>query len=60
MFARNQIDTFDAKIRKSCFKFRERLLLTSNDVIKSTNVNTWVSSHYMWQRWNNILYIGAQ
>ena len=57
MFANNRIDSFDARIRKTCFNFRQRLLTSSNNVIISSISNWWVTNNYMWSRWTNLLYI---
>ena len=56
MFVQNIIDTFDARIRKSCFKFRTRLLTCTNNIILATNTHTWISNNYMWLRWQNLLH----
>ncbi len=60
MFVSNGIGTFDARIRQSCFKFRERIMSTNNEVIKATNINSWIFNNYMWHRWDNLLHIGVQ
>ena len=59
MFVSNRIDSFEARIRKSCLKFRERLLASSNTIILTLNDNTWIRSNYIWRKWTNIMYYGA-
>ena len=51
MFVNHRIDGFDASVRKSCFKFRQRALLCDNNIISTTNRSTWVTSNYIWHRW---------
>jgi len=59
MFVTNRIDSLEARIRKSCFKFRERLVASNNTIILTLNDNTWVRSNYIWRKWTNIMYYGA-
>ena len=59
MFVLNHVDTFNARIRKSCYSFRQRVLQADNTMISHINDNMSVKSSYMWQRWQNILTIGA-
>ena len=37
----------DASVRKSCFKFSQRALLCDNNIISTTNRNTWATSTYI-------------
>ena len=59
MFVTNNIDGFECRMRKMCFKFRERLTSSSNNIIMNINDNRWVISNYMWRKWTDILYKGA-
>ena len=54
------IDGFECRMRKMCFKFRERLT-SNNSIIMNVNVNDnmWIISNYMWRKWTDILYKGA-
>ena len=59
MFVSNTIDGFGARIRKSNFKFRERLLASNNNIVMNINANMWIISNYMWRKWTNTMYHGA-
>jgi hypothetical protein len=56
MFVSNRIDGFEAHIRKSCFKFYQRVIRCDNYIVCNVNRNTWVTSNYMWRRWNILIY----
>ena len=57
MFVMNTIDTYAAWMRKAYFTFRQRLLSSKNNIVTCINTNTWLRHNYMWQKWDNSLYI---
>jgi len=58
MFIINAIDTYEVRMRKSKFTFRQRLLSSSkNNIVTCINTNIWLRHNYMWQKWDNSLYI---
>jgi len=59
MFVENRIDGFETRIRKSCYKFRQRALLCENNVVFGVNNNTWITSNYMWRKWILLIHKGA-
>ena len=59
MFVTNNIDGFECRMSKMCFKFRERLTSSNNSIIMNVNDNMWIISNYMWRKWTDILHKGA-
>ena len=57
MFAINAIDTYEARMRKAYFTFRQRLLSSTNNIVTCINTNTWLRHNYMWRKWDTSLYI---
>ena len=57
MFVSSRIDSFEAKTRKTCYTFRQRMVVSTNSVIFAIHNNNWFLSHYLRQRWENLLYI---
>ena len=57
MFAINAIDTYEARIRKGYFTFRQMLLSSINNIVTCINSNTWLRHNYIWPKWDNSLYI---
>ena len=45
MFVNNRLYTFDARIRKSCFSFRGRLLASTNVIIHALYNNFWITNN---------------
>ena len=56
MFVNNHIDTFEARFRKTCYIFRQRLYSCKNNIVMCINNNSWVHHHYMWNTWNSLIY----
>ena len=57
MFVSSIIVSFEAKTRKTCNTFRQRMIASTNSVISTIHNNYWFLSHYLWQRWENLVYI---
>ena len=56
MFVHHRIDNFESRLRTTCFKFRQRLLASNNDILICINNHSWNRHNYMWRYWDNILY----
>ncbi len=54
MFVHNSIDHFECRLLVICVYFSP-----ANTIINITRSNTWISSHYLWSKWHNILHHGA-
>ena len=59
MFVANNIDGFECRMRKMCFKFCKKLTSSNNNIIMNVNDNMWIISNYMWRKWTDILHRGA-
>ena len=56
MFVNIRIDTFEARLRKSCYSFQQRLFASKNMIVKCLTNNSWVRHNYMWNKWNGSIY----
>ncbi len=56
MFVVNNIDTFEAKMRKTCFKFKQRIEASENIIVQRICNNSWITNNYMVKYWNELLY----
>jgi len=56
-FAINVTATYEARIRKTYFIFRQWLLSSKNNIVTCIKINTWLRHNYMWREWNNSVYI---
>ena len=52
----NNVDTFDAIIRKSIHSFRKRILSTNNVIIQSIYNSSYFSKSIICEVWYNLLY----
>ncbi len=59
MFVHNIVDNFACRLHKYMYTFRQRILSSTNTIINITTSNTWISSLYMWSKWNNMLHYDA-
>ena len=57
MYVHHNIDSFDTRLRKSVYKFQQRLFACDNVIVQCINGNTWICNNYMWHRWYSLLYI---
>ena len=56
MFVENIIDSFEAKMRKTCFKFVQRIGVSENIIVQCINNNSWIQNYYMLKYWNMLLH----
>ena len=56
MFVHHRIDNLESRLRTTCFKFRQRLLASNNDILICINNHSWTRHNYMWRYWDNLLY----
>lgn len=56
VLTKNNIDTFDIYLRKTTFSFRERVCISTNEVVDSL-IKCWsILDASIWKQWSKILY----
>ncbi len=60
IFVMNSVENFDAMMPKTYYKFRCRISVIDNNVIKCIISNNWMGSNYMWKHWNDLLHLNNQ
>ena len=53
----NVVDSFTTIIRKYVYRFMNRVVSSSNAIVKCLSDNYTVKSSTMWMTWNIILYV---
>ncbi len=56
MYANNNIDNFETLLRKSTYKFMQRLDKSDNLIVKSIQ-NSWIMKFDIWKPWIKLLYV---
>ncbi len=56
MLVNANIDTFEARMRKSCNNFKQRILNSKNTIVQCITENDWVRQNYLWKHWDSLLY----